>query len=90
MTGSTPASASTSAPTPNPAPATNPAPASTPAPVSTPAPGRLSPPSAVVGTTNGSERRKERGVVLRVLVYVVVAHLLAFFIWLLFLVGNRG
>jgi hypothetical protein len=44
----------------------------------------------VVGTTNGSERRKERGVVLRVLVYVVVAHLLAFFIWLLFLVGNRG
>jgi hypothetical protein len=46
--------------------------------------------NAVVGTTNGTERRKERGVVLRVLVYVVVAHLLAFFIWLLFLVGNRG
>ena len=43
-----------------------------------------------VGTTNGSERRKERGVTLRVLVYVVVAHLLAFFIWLLFLVGRRG
>ena len=41
-----------------------------------------------VGTTNGSESRKERGVVLRVLVYVVAAHLLAFFIWLLFVVGG--
>lgn len=56
-----------------------------------PAPEQLPPTrSLVVGTTNGSERRKERGVVLRVLVYVVVAHFLAFFIWLLFLVGNRG
>jgi hypothetical protein len=45
-------------------------------------------PAAPAATTNGSESRKERGVVLRVLVYVVVAHLLAFFIWLLFLVGG--
>ncbi|MFF7159654.1 DUF6126 family protein [Streptomyces sp. NPDC008139] len=61
----------------------NPAPA--------PTPEQVPPPrSLVVGTTNGTEKRKERGVVLRVLVYVVVAHALAFFIWLLFLVGNRG
>ena len=43
-----------------------------------------------VRTSNGSERRKERGVVLRVLVYVVVAHLLAFYLWLMFAVlGKR-
>ena len=61
-------------------------------PVQTPAPTVRTPvPTPLfVGTTNGSERRKERGVTLRVLVYVVVAHLLAFFIWLLFLVGQRG
>lgn len=64
---------------------------SSPTPTPTPAPEQVPPQrSAVVGTTNGSERRKERGVMLRVLVYVVVAHLLAFFIWLLFLVGNRS
>jgi len=44
----------------------------------------------VVPTTNGSERRKERGVVLRVLVYVAVAHFMAFFLWLLFaVIGKR-
>lgn len=41
-------------------------------------------------TTNGTESRKERGVVLRVLVYVVVAHALAAFIWLLFVVGAHS
>ncbi|MCM2425222.1 DUF6126 family protein [Streptomyces sp. RKAG337] len=41
-------------------------------------------------TSEGSERRKERAVVLRVLVYVVVAHLLAGFIWLLFVLGAHG
>ncbi|MFC4031820.1 DUF6126 family protein [Streptomyces polygonati] len=44
---------------------------------------------AVVRTTNGTERRKERGVVLRVLVYVVVAHLLAFYLWLMFAVLGK-
>ncbi|MFI1093423.1 DUF6126 family protein [Streptomyces sp. NPDC020917] len=44
----------------------------------------------VVPTTNGSEKRKERGVTFRVLVYVVVAHLMAFYLWLLFaVVGKR-
>lgn len=44
----------------------------------------------VVPTTNGSEQRKERGVILRVLVYVVVAHFMAFFLWLMFAVlGKR-
>lgn len=41
-------------------------------------------------TSEGSERRKERAVVLRVMVYVVVAHLLAAFIWLLFVLGAHG
>jgi len=44
----------------------------------------------VVPTTNGTEERKERGVVLRVMVYVVVAHFMAFFLWLMFAVlGKR-
>ncbi|SFE04951.1 hypothetical protein SAMN05216251_101295 [Actinacidiphila alni] len=78
---------STPAPSPAPGPAPTPAAGSTPP----PAPEQPQPRySSVVGTTNGSESRKERGVVLRVLMYVVVAHLLAFFIWLLFLVGARG
>ncbi|SHN04182.1 DUF6126 family protein [Actinacidiphila paucisporea] len=38
----------------------------------------------VVPTTNGSEKRKQRGVVIRVLVYVVVAHLLAAYLYFLF------
>jgi hypothetical protein len=80
---------STSTPAPTPAPEQAPTPAPTPAPAPAPEQAALRRP-VVIGTTNGSERRKERGVVLRVLVYVVVAHLLAFFIWLLFLVGNRG
>lgn len=37
-------------------------------------------------TTNGTEQRKERGVALRVLVYVVVAHLLALYLFLMFVV----
>lgn len=41
-------------------------------------------------TSEGSERRKERAVVLRVLVYVVVAHVLAGFIWLLFVLGAHS
>ncbi|WNI14138.1 DUF6126 family protein [Actinacidiphila sp. ITFR-21] len=44
----------------------------------------------VARTSNGSEKRKERGVVLRVLVYVVAAHLLAFYLWLMFaVIGKR-
>ncbi|MDF9816611.1 DUF6126 family protein [Streptomyces sp. SPB162] len=41
-------------------------------------------------TSEGTERRKERAVVLRVMIYVVVAHLLAGFIWLLFVLGAHG
>lgn len=53
---------------------------------------RVRPPAPrVVPTTNGSEERKERGVVRRVLVYVVAAHLAAFYLWLMFsVIGNRG
>jgi hypothetical protein len=48
------------------------------------------PATVVVPTTNGSEQRKERGVVLRVLVYVALAHFMAFFLWLLFaVIGKR-
>jgi hypothetical protein len=44
----------------------------------------------VVPTTNGSEQRKERGVTLRVLVYVAVAHVMALYLWLMFaVVGKR-
>jgi hypothetical protein len=39
---------------------------------------------AVVPTTNGTEKRKQRGVILRVLVYVVVGHLLAAYLFVLF------
>lgn len=38
----------------------------------------------------GSEKYKERGVTLRVLVYVFGAHLFAGFIWLLFYVGAHS
>ncbi|MEU3464809.1 DUF6126 family protein [Streptomyces sp. NPDC006733] len=41
-------------------------------------------------TSEGTEQRKERAVVLRVMVYVVVAHALAGFIWLLFVLGAHG
>jgi hypothetical protein len=43
----------------------------------------------VVPTTNGSEKRKQRGVVTRVLVYVVVAHLLAAYLYFLFAVAAK-
>ncbi|NJP45756.1 DUF6126 family protein [Actinacidiphila epipremni] len=43
----------------------------------------------VVPTTNGSEKRKQRGVVLRVLVYVVVAHLLAAYLYFLFTIAGK-
>ncbi|WP_329128744.1 DUF6126 family protein [Streptomyces sp. NBC_01476] len=43
----------------------------------------------VARTTNGTERRKERGVVIRVLVYVAVAHLMAFYLWLMFAVIGK-
>jgi hypothetical protein len=38
----------------------------------------------------GSEKYKERGVMLRVLVYVVAGHLFAGFLWLLFYVGAHA
>ncbi|NUS15056.1 MAG: hypothetical protein HOY69_27290 [Streptomyces sp.] len=44
---------------------------------------------AVVPTTNGSERRKQRGVVTRVLVYVVVAHALAAYLYFLFTIAGK-
>jgi hypothetical protein len=47
------------------------------------------PVARVVPTTNGSERRKERGVTLRVLVYVAVAHVMAFYLWLMFAVVGK-
>ncbi|MGW7003291.1 DUF6126 family protein [Streptomyces sp. NPDC054933] len=37
----------------------------------------------------GSEKYKERGVLLRVFVYVFATHLFAGFIWLLFYVGGH-
>lgn len=40
-------------------------------------------------TTNGSEKRKQRGVVIRVLVYVVVAHLLAAYLYFMFEVAAK-
>ncbi|WP_037908993.1 DUF6126 family protein [Actinacidiphila yeochonensis] len=48
------------------------------------------PAAGVKPTTNGTEHRRERGVVLRVLVYVAVAHFMAFFLWLMFaVIGKR-
>lgn len=38
----------------------------------------------------GSERYKQRGVVLRVFVYVIAGHLFAGFLWLLFYVGAHS
>jgi uncharacterized protein DUF6126 len=40
-------------------------------------------------TTNGSEKRKQRGVMLRVLTYVVVAHLLAAYLYFMFEVAAK-
>lgn len=40
-------------------------------------------------TTNGSEKRKQRGVVIRVLVYVVVAHLMAAYLYFMFEVASK-
>ncbi|MFI0941575.1 DUF6126 family protein [Streptomyces sp. NPDC021020] len=47
------------------------------------------PTPAVVPTTNGTERRKQRGVVLRVLVYVVLAHGLAAYLYFLFTIAGK-
>lgn len=38
----------------------------------------------------GSEQWKRRGVALRVFIYVVVGHMLAGFLWLLFFVGSHS
>jgi hypothetical protein len=39
---------------------------------------------------SSTEKHKERAVVLRVLVYVAVAHFMAFFLWLMFaVIGKR-
>jgi hypothetical protein len=38
----------------------------------------------------GSEKYKERGVTLRVFVYVIAGHLFAGFLWLLFYVGSHA
>ncbi|MCM2425154.1 DUF6126 family protein [Streptomyces sp. RKAG337] len=39
---------------------------------------------------NGSEKYKEKAVVLRVMVYVVAGHLFAGFLWLLFYLGAHS
>ncbi|WP_405784896.1 MULTISPECIES: DUF6126 family protein [unclassified Streptomyces] len=52
-------------------------------PVETPAPAET-----YIG--GGTERWKGRGVALRVFVYVVVGHLLAGFLWLLFYIGSHS
>lgn len=42
-------------------------------------------------TPQTTERRRERGVTARVLVYVVAAHLLAFYLFMMFtVIGKRG
>ncbi|SEO79320.1 DUF6126 family protein [Actinacidiphila rubida] len=38
----------------------------------------------------GSEKYKERGVILRVFVYVIAGHVFAGFLWLLFYVGAHS
>jgi hypothetical protein len=38
----------------------------------------------------GSEKYKERGVMLRVFVYVIAGHVFAGFLWLLFYVGSHA
>lgn len=40
-------------------------------------------------TSNGSEKRKQRGVAVRVLVYVVVAHLMAAYLYFMFEVAGK-
>lgn len=41
-------------------------------------------------TTNGDEKQKERGAITRVLIYVVAAHLMAFYLFLMFtVIGKR-
>lgn len=44
----------------------------------------------VLPDTHRSEKYKERAVVLRVLVYVAVAHFLVFFLWLMFAVIGKS
>ncbi|MFF9346797.1 DUF6126 family protein [Streptomyces sp. NPDC014734] len=44
----------------------------------------------VGGSGGGSERWKERGVALRVFVYVFATHLFAGFVWILFYVGEHA
>jgi hypothetical protein len=54
------------------------------------APAAPAPPTPVVRpTTNGSEKRKQRGVAIRVLVYVVVAHLMAAYLYFMFEVASK-
>ncbi|MFB7447146.1 DUF6126 family protein [Streptomyces sp. NPDC056194] len=44
----------------------------------------------MAGKTYDNERWKERGVMLRVFVYVFAAHAFAGFVWLLFHVGQNA
>ncbi|WNI16797.1 DUF6126 family protein [Actinacidiphila sp. ITFR-21] len=77
-------------PAPTPPPAGSPSPAATTAP-SPPAPAATTAPApASANRGAGSERYKERGVVLRVLIYVVAGHLFAGFLWLLFYLGAHS
>lgn len=51
---------------------------------------RVPPPAVPDVGAGGTEQWKGRGVALRVFVYVVVGHVLAGFLWLLFYVGSRS
>jgi hypothetical protein len=60
-----------------------------PAPSAAPVPEPV-PVLVVTPEPSSTEKHKERAVVLRVLVYVAVAHFMAFFLWLMFaVIGKR-
>jgi hypothetical protein len=51
---------------------------------------RVVPPATPDASAGGTEQWKRRGVALRVFIYVVVGHMLAGFLWLLFYVGSHS
>lgn len=72
-------------PAPEPAPAPRPGAAPTAASAAEPVPVVV-----VVPALDSTEKHKERAVILRVLVYVAVAHFMAFFLWLMFAVIGKS
>ncbi|MEW1859718.1 DUF6126 family protein [Streptomyces sp. NBC_00669] len=73
-----------------------PEPTAEPAPTPRPGPGPAGPEAesvpvvVVVPALDSTEKHKERAVILRVLVYVAVAHFMAFFLWLMFAVIGKS